>query len=453
MEELKAVSALGSEFSRVSADLSETTRKKIETFVKAADERLKHLKKCLTDVSWHAPEDFPESPAAALEASAVAYDKRAQTELSAVDPDERKKMIAERNELADREWLSANVQALLDQIERYGLIALLKKCLKDTTTNTISLRSGDIHDMLVSKALCDKFEAEIKALGPHSLDVKLEIVGANKGERKFGIRLSNAVNAPLAEIASEGEQRCIALAAFLAELSQASHKSALVFDDPVSSLDHNRRASVAKRLCEEALVRQVIIFTHDAVFLEELFDHCAEMKIPNACNYVSWKGNAPGYAEKGLPWDWQGYVERLHHLDEEQRRVAKDWQSVPNPENIAAMARAYDQYRAALEKIVQDCVLAGVVSRYRSWIKVEKLHKIVDFTEAECKEIERLEKKASDNLTGHTKATGKQQQIPTPADLKADIDALKRVVDAAMNRKASKQPAKIGVPAKGASQN
>jgi wobble nucleotide-excising tRNase len=71
---------------------------------------------------------------------------------------------------------------------------------------------------------------------------------------------------------SEGEKTCVALAAFLTELATAQHASALVFDDPVSSLDHRWRSSVAKRLVDEAKKRQVIVFTHDLVFVNDLLD-------------------------------------------------------------------------------------------------------------------------------------------------------------------------------------
>jgi len=69
------------------------------------------------------------------------------------------------------------------------------------------------------------------------------------------------------EVLSEGEHRCLATAAFLAELGQSGHTSAIVLDDPVSSLDHKHRDAVAARLVEEAKARQVIIFTHDLAFL------------------------------------------------------------------------------------------------------------------------------------------------------------------------------------------
>ena len=65
---------------------------------------------------------------------------------------------------------------------------------------------------------------------------------------------------------SEGEHRCVAIAAFLAELSTSESNSAIVFDDPVSSLDHVYKDNVAERLAEEGKNRQVIVFTHDHVF-------------------------------------------------------------------------------------------------------------------------------------------------------------------------------------------
>jgi wobble nucleotide-excising tRNase len=47
---------------------------------------------------------------------------------------------------------------------------------------------------------------------------------------------------------SEGEQRCLCIAAFFAELSTADDPSGIVFDDPVSSLDYKWREGVARRL-------------------------------------------------------------------------------------------------------------------------------------------------------------------------------------------------------------
>jgi wobble nucleotide-excising tRNase len=107
---------------------------------------------------------------------------------------------------------------------------------------------------------------------------------------------------------SEGEQTCVGLAAFLAELATASHKSALVFDDPVTSLDHRWRERVAERLVEEAKVRQIVVFTHDMVFVNDLHDKGVRAGPP--MNLVSLsRGKRPSAGagrDRARPAEWPG---------------------------------------------------------------------------------------------------------------------------------------------------
>lgn len=72
------------------------------------------------------------------------------------------------------------------------------------------------------------------------------------------------------DILSEGEQRAIAISSFLAEVRLGKGLGGVVFDDPVSSLDHVRRERVAKRLAQESRERQVVVLTHDVFFLSVL---------------------------------------------------------------------------------------------------------------------------------------------------------------------------------------
>ncbi|MGA4814767.1 hypothetical protein ACPA9J_02630 [Pseudomonas aeruginosa] len=44
----------------------------------------------------------------------------------------------------------------------------------------------------------------------------------------------------------------------------------VVFDDPVTSMDHVRKEAIAQRLVDEAAKRQVIVFTHDILFTNYL---------------------------------------------------------------------------------------------------------------------------------------------------------------------------------------
>lgn len=53
------------------------------------------------------------------------------------------------------------------------------------------------------------------------------------------------------------ERSHLSLAAFFAELSTADDPSAILFDDPVSSLDHKWRRALAQRLVEPHGARQL----------------------------------------------------------------------------------------------------------------------------------------------------------------------------------------------------
>jgi len=72
------------------------------------------------------------------------------------------------------------------------------------------------------------------------------------------------------DIVSEGEFGQSRLQPFLQNWSQSQNKSAIVVDDPVSSLDHLHRKRAAQRSSLEAKQRQVIVFTHEVLFMRAL---------------------------------------------------------------------------------------------------------------------------------------------------------------------------------------
>lgn len=96
------------------------------------------------------------------------------------------------------------------------------------------------------------------------------------------------------EILSEGEQRAVAIGSFLAEVGLNGGKDGIVFDDPVSSLDHRRRERVAKRLAVEAAQRQVVVFTHDIYFLCLLAEEAKLAGVPVATQSLTRRAEGSG---------------------------------------------------------------------------------------------------------------------------------------------------------------
>lgn len=437
-DKVNKLQTLESEATKVEADFAITTedqRTAMAEFVKAADTRLAAIKTNVTHGLWTDQSALPGSPVDAIVALATALEQRATMEETAGDPDARARLLSERDELAAREWLVGGKAEVLAQIERYKNVATLEACQKDTTTAQITIKNTELTKLLITDAFCKRFETEVKALGLRTLDVKQEEIKGRKGETRFGLRLVASGESKVRNIASEGEQGCIALAAFLAELSQASHQSALVFDDPVSSLDNWHREKIAARLVQESKVRQVIIFTHDAVFLNDLETKARNVNVTPSFRHLEWNGNIPGQCQDGLPWDCKSPEDRLDKLEKTQRDIAKAWAPQPSQTNIAEMRDAYSWLRATIERMVERVVFADVVFRFRSYVKLKDLREVVGFTNSECDEFLRLHQRCSDVTDAHDTPPGKHANVPGPVDLAKDIADTKTVLTAIRQRR------------------
>ena len=82
------------------------------------------------------------------------------------------------------------------------------------------------------------------------------------------IHLTN--NASAREILSEGEQKGVALALFIAERRMQLTTNPIILDDPVNSLDHHITGKFIKRLAK--LDNQIIIFSHNILLKTTLLN-------------------------------------------------------------------------------------------------------------------------------------------------------------------------------------
>lgn len=428
-------SILKPEFDKVEADIGVLSAEQIASladFVSKADMRLQEVKHSLQTKQWNAPSSIPASPEAILQDAIRMLEERAKTEEAANDPIARKALELERKELEAREWLSGVKADVLKQIAQYKIVAELELCKKDINTSAITTKSSDLTKIFVTTAFCDRFRDETKKLGLTTLSVEMEAVQGKKGVTLFGLRLAKAGGNKVAEIASEGEQRCISLAAFLAELSQASHQSALVFDDPVSSLDHRHRQKIAERLVEEAQTRQVIVFTHEDMFLNDLLFYEEEVKETPHILTIEWHNSAPGAHFEGLPWDRKKPLECLDALDKDQLAITAQWNPQPNTANIAAMRDAYSRLRSVMERIVESELLDGSVERFQSQVKSARVKYLVGITQQECDETKRLLQKCHDLTNAHAPSA---KSIPKPDDLKQDLADARQLIATIRARK------------------
>ena len=435
LNKLNLITPLAPELDKVDADLAALTAEQrllVSDFTAKADTRLQLIKQCLIERNWVIPTDITASSESIIRDVMTNLEARAKTEESAHDPNTRKKLEVELQELVAREWLLGVKADVLEQIGRFKAIAELELCGKDLKTASITTKSSELTQLFVTDAFRKRFKSELGDLGLKTLDVVLEPVHGEKGETKFGLRLVAAGNSKVMDVASEGEQRCIALAAFMSELSQASHQSALVFDDPVSSLDHWHRERIAERLVAEASNRQVIAFTHDVVFLNDLLAFAEKAAIAPHVLTLEWHEGAPGKYIQGLPWDSKKPLECLTELESNQKAINAKWNPQPNATNIEDMRHAYSRLRSTLERIVEVELLDGIVRRFESQVNAGKVKSLVGVTQGECDETKRLLEKCHQITDAHAPSTS---AIPTPTDLMQDITAARQLITDIRKRK------------------
>ena len=363
--------------------------------------------------------------AAKLQAAAAAEIERT------AKADERKKLEAELAELKAREWLGTVVGDVKEHLTRLAELQKLKVCIDETKTNKVTAKSKALAKEYATDQLRDAFASEIKRMqqGVRRLNVELAAAAGEFGSSYYMIQLIGAHDTAVEDIVSEGEHQCIALAGFLSELATQQSRSAIVFDDPVNSLDHLWRGCFARRLVEEAQDRQVVVFTHDIVFLHDLMSGADELAVPISLCRVQSNRDQCGCVADGLPWVAQKTVQRIDQLEKDARATQPDYDAGHDEQYEAGICRVYDNLRATVERAVEEWVFRGVVVRHRDYINLKDLRLVTAVTVTHCERLQKLFQHCCDITQAHDRSTLRSFGVPRPDQALADLTELRTIVD------------------------
>jgi hypothetical protein len=282
------------------------------------------------------------------------------------------------NELDDRKTLHAARAQVEAEVARQTRIERRKAARRDCRTNQVSAALGALTDTYVTGALAAAFNKELTVLGGKHLAVEVVRSGTSKATTYTALALKNAVHgqAVVRSVFSEGEQRAVSLAWFFAEISISSSRSAIVFDDPVSSLDHEWRRRVATRLVEEAMQRQVVVFTHDAVFLHMLHMVADAAGAALQSLQVQRSGGVPGYCSPDVPWEKKNVKQRVGALKNEHVALITTRTTGTDVEYAEAVVGYLDRLRKTWERAVEECLFNGVIERFGDGIKTQSIAEV-----------------------------------------------------------------------------
>ncbi|MGL5827116.1 MAG: AAA family ATPase, partial [Nocardioides sp.] len=248
----------------------------------------------------------------------------------------------------------------------------LKRVLPQLTRSVTEL-SKTASDELINQSFDTLFLEECEALRAPSL--KVQFVG--REGRAHRRKVLSGRHKP-SKVLSEGEQKVLALADFLAEARLAGITAPVIFDDPVSSLDHRRVREVAQRIARLADDNQVIVFTHDILFATTLL---ALFEKSKRCTYYQVTddgGKGQVSLASGPRWDTlDNFRKQINELI-----AAADKESGEARE--ALIIRSYSQIRSWCEIFVEKKLLHGVAERYRANVSMDRISgiKVVALQEA-----------------------------------------------------------------------
>jgi energy-coupling factor transporter ATP-binding protein EcfA2 len=360
---------------------------------------------------------------------------------------DRARIEARLRELRGRRAVGEAGEDVFAYIESLEAIAAREEARRALSTASISHRIRELSRLAITDRLKEALEQEIGELDPIANRVELK-ASASKGKPAVQFKLRSEGREKVGKVLSTGEQTALATAFFLAELRVSDERSAIVLDDPVSSLDHQRREHVATRLVEEAARRQVVVLTHDLVFVYYLQEKAEELGVEVNGQALERAYHSVGVVNSDLPWEVKSPMERARALRHELKARLIPLYKGNDPLYEAEAQRWRLELRKAYERMIEVYVLGGTIERQARNIRVRNLHKVRWSAEL-AREIDAAVKELSGGA--HQEPLGRQSPAITPKKLEALLEkfaalcAKTKPLKARQEDEAKKPVAKIGL--------
>lgn len=273
-------------------------------------------------------------------------------------------LLVEIQLLKDRQWLSGQYVAVAEAVEDLKWVAKANACLRSLPAiqRDVTSKQKALAKELVAQGFIARFTENCTALRL-TLPVQFKFAGeAGTTDRKIEIANAEMTGVSPSQVLSEGEQTAAALADFLTEVELNGACAGVIFDDPVTSMDHVRKEAIAQRLVAEADRRQVIVFTHDILFTNYLATAAEEKGVAFAGRTV-WRDDAnfPGAIDR-LAFPHEHYEGAAHDRAKVHYESARNLTGDPQRD---ALEKSCGSLRTAYEDFIQKKLFNNVVRRWR----------------------------------------------------------------------------------------
>ena len=309
--------------------------------------------------------------------------------------------------------------AVLPQIEKrvsdakwVGKATIVKTNLT-SVLRSLTEAAKEASEELLNKDFGKRFEDECKLLRAPNVTLNFP------GRQGRVTRRKLVTSYKPAQVLSEGEQKALALADFLAEVTSVPASSPVVFDDPITSMDYRRIHEVCNRIVALAHDHQIIVFTHNIWFAAELLSKADkkslkyyDIRLESAAAGVVTPGSHPR-------------VDTVVQVKATIKNLIEGADRADGEVKAALVEKGYEHLRNLSEIVVEHEMLKGVVQRYAPNVMMTKLGQInVDTLKEDMAAVTPVFEKCCRYIASHSQPLETQGIRPTLAELKTDFEAI-----------------------------
>lgn len=329
-----------------------------------------------------------------------------------------------------KEKLEQHITHIEEHVKNLLWVDIATKAKAKISKKKITDKEKELSAKYFNEAYIEAFNNECEAL---NCDIGIDVThtgSAGTSYRQLSLKGLSPVH-----VLSEGEQKIISLSDFLAEMRFSEITRGIIFDDPVTSLDNERKTQIARRLVEEATKKQVVVFTHDLVFVSVLISMCEDLNAEFFSHWIEKGSNGPGHVFlNNAPSHDKKYrnatIPREHYKEANKA-------GCPPEQKEFYIKNAFAALRTCYEVFVISDLFSNVVQRFNDRVSVDSI-KNVYFTDELAAELHDNFSLCCRYMEGHTHSDAYAYQKPTLENLNEEInryEALKKKVKDAKKAK------------------
>lgn len=342
----------------------------------------------------------------------------------AAEADNREELKRRLEELEAHHWVASQKKAIVADVARHKEVHNLTEAVALANTQALLRKKSQLAEELLTREYAQRFTSELERLRASEIKAKLVKTRTTKGQVYHKVKLAGCSDEVSAsEILSEGEQRIVSLAGFLADVETQENEAPFVFDDPISSLDQYYEEATVRRIVELTSSRQVIVFTHRLSMVALIEQEAKRQSVPYEAICLQRYGSGTG-DPVGQPIFVKAPDKALNSLINERLSRARKTYDASGREEYDALAKSICRdCRILLERFIETVLLNGIVKRFRRSIMTKKkLKRLASITIDDCELFDDLMTKYS--RYEHSQPCETPVMLPLPEELEKDMTEL-----------------------------